>query len=194
MLCSSIYTIEPLQMAVCENNFSSVFLRSFFTFSGKTVDNLRQNGYNHIRCSQQSARSWRNRHTRTFEGRVLNRVRVQVPSTAPVREALKPERFKAFFVLKNRLIPLWFSVPVNRQGFGVKREHVDATVAFMIHFMMYRRAGYPIRNGLERRCVRRRRSPPPAWPDARLFRSRQKPCQGAPSRNKKGRFDHRTGR
>ena len=27
-------------------------------------------------------RSWRNRHTRTFEGRVRQRVRVQVPSTA----------------------------------------------------------------------------------------------------------------
>ena len=33
--------------------------------------------------SSECLRSWRNWHTRTFEGRVLNRVRVQVPSTAP---------------------------------------------------------------------------------------------------------------
>ena len=43
-----------------------------------------------------TARSWRNWHTRTFEGRVRNWVRVQVPSTAPENTAFE---YAVFFLL-----------------------------------------------------------------------------------------------
>ena len=45
---------------------------------GGTLDNPAGVCYNN-----HALRSWRNWHTRTFEGRIRNRVRVQVPSTAP---------------------------------------------------------------------------------------------------------------
>lgn len=45
---------------------------------GGTLDNPAGVCYNN-----HAVRSWRNWHTRTFEGRIRNRVRVQVPSTAP---------------------------------------------------------------------------------------------------------------
>ena len=41
-------------------------------------------------------RLWRNRQTRTFEGRVVNTVRVQVSSVAP--ESLNPSGFSAFYI------------------------------------------------------------------------------------------------
>ena len=47
---------------------------------GGTLDNPAEVCYNN-----HALRSWRNWHTRTFEGRIRNRVRVQVPSTAPWR-------------------------------------------------------------------------------------------------------------
>ena len=55
----------------------------------KAVDKRPFCEYNNKRCLSASSRSWRNWHTRTFEGRVLNRVRVQVPSTAPETWAIK---------------------------------------------------------------------------------------------------------
>ena len=57
-----------------------------------------------IRCCQQgSMRSWRNWHTRTFEGRVLNRVRVQVPSIAP-KSDIFPQKMSLFLWFKPRFV------------------------------------------------------------------------------------------
>ena len=45
-------------------------------------------------------RSWRNRHTRTFEGRVLKGVRVQVPSTAPTAKPCNRNDCRLFYFSK----------------------------------------------------------------------------------------------
>lgn len=74
--------------------------RRFFTISRKTVDKRARIEYNMKRCLQHFMRSWRNWHTRTFEGRVLNRVRVQVPSTAPKKDA-DIDMMSAFFIYQN---------------------------------------------------------------------------------------------
>ncbi len=64
----------------------------------KTVDNPEGIRYNNWRChTALFLRSWRNRHTRTFEGRVLNRVRVQVPSTAPFENVGLDTKLTFFF-------------------------------------------------------------------------------------------------
>ena len=48
-------------------------------------------------------RSWRNRHTRTFEGRVVNTVRVQVSSTAPSKKPCRQSFAGLFYAYKSRL-------------------------------------------------------------------------------------------
>ena len=45
-------------------------------------------------------REWRNRQTRTFEGRVGQLVRVQVPSLAPELSSLKAAEFLFFATYK----------------------------------------------------------------------------------------------
>ena len=57
-------------------------------FSKKGVDKMAKEVYNIHRCSEQvqakqNMREWRNWQTRTFEGRVVHTVRVQVPFLAP---------------------------------------------------------------------------------------------------------------
>ena len=52
-------------------------------------------------------RMWRNRHTRTFEGRVRFRVRVQVPSSALKRKPCKSCIYRAF------LLPIIGRWPLN---------------------------------------------------------------------------------
>ncbi len=54
---------------------------------------------------RQRKREWRNRQTRTFEGRVVNTVRVQVPFLAPKILVL---RNKDFLTLDKRDIVLEF--------------------------------------------------------------------------------------
>ena len=44
-------------------------------------------------------REWRNRQTRTFEGRVVNTVRVQVPFLAPKKEKVNLRFTFSFFRL-----------------------------------------------------------------------------------------------
>ncbi len=63
--------------------------RSFFPrkIPSTLLDNSGGIRYNHSCCK--AMRLWRNRHTRTFEGRVVNTVRVQVSSTAPRRSKVR---------------------------------------------------------------------------------------------------------
>ena len=49
-------------------------------------------------------REWRNRQTRTFEGRVVNTVRVQVPFLAPKKKEVN-RRFTSFFFRLNKPTP-----------------------------------------------------------------------------------------
>ena len=69
--------------------FRILFIASFSFYLDKAKTPL----YNFDVCS----RSWRNRHTRTFEGRVRQRVRVQVPSTAHT----DPDECQDLFLYKN---------------------------------------------------------------------------------------------
>ena len=77
----------------------SVYPSKFFYDLDKANSRL----YNFDVCS----RSWRNRHTRTFEGRVRQRVRVQVPSTAHQRNpcVIQHRDFLYCYIVKESFIP-----------------------------------------------------------------------------------------
>ena len=74
--------------------------RSLFCFSPLTKADLSLIIFNVAAgAAKHSMRSWRNWHTRTFEGRVQQWVRVQVPSTAPHHlPAFEKEWADDFFV------------------------------------------------------------------------------------------------
>ena len=67
--------------------------RSFFEIFKKTfakpLDNSFKIVYNLYRCRHGNMREWRNWQTRTFEGRVVYTVRVQVPFLAPMLHRVK---------------------------------------------------------------------------------------------------------
>lgn len=71
-------------------------------------------------------RSWRNRHTRTFEGRVLKGVRVQVPSTA--RCAFNVEETED--TLK-ALFTFWCELADVRSRKGRRGVHCTPSCTFM---------------------------------------------------------------
>ncbi len=64
-------------------------------------------------------REWRNWQTRTFEGRVVNTVRVQVPFLAPKKEEVNRRFTSSFFSSEQA-----DTEPRNPQGLLVLRRYV----------------------------------------------------------------------
>ena len=74
---------EKEQGMTAEPDVSKIFKKNEKTFA-KPLDILLQIVYN-INVALSDMREWRNWQTRTFEGRVVHTVRVQVPFLAPPR-------------------------------------------------------------------------------------------------------------